>query len=105
MQNAPLNAGQKYCRMLQGEHSAILLTFIKLPFVIKIFVLSIFEWPFYTGFTVYSNAQQNTLSMEADTINPDHTAHKGKDQSCLCPYCLQFRLADKRADNNTTKPV
>ena len=38
--------------MLQGEHSAILLTFIKLPFVIKTFVLSIFEWPFYTGFTV-----------------------------------------------------
>ena len=35
-----LNAGQKYCRMLQWEHSAILLTFIKLPFVIKIFVLS-----------------------------------------------------------------
>ena len=28
-----LNADQKYCRM----HSAILLTFIKLPFVIKIF--------------------------------------------------------------------
>ena len=47
-----LNAGQKYCRMLQVEHSAILSTFIKLPFVIKIFVLSIFEWPFYTGFTV-----------------------------------------------------
>ena len=38
--------------MLQGEHSAILSTFIKLPFVIKIFVLSIFEWPFCTGFTV-----------------------------------------------------
>ena len=32
------NAGQKYCRMLQGEHSAILSTFIRLPFVIKIFV-------------------------------------------------------------------
>ena len=31
--------------------SAILSTF-KLPFVIKIYVLSIFEWPFYTGFTV-----------------------------------------------------
>ena len=46
-----LNAGEKYCRMLKGEHSAILLTFIKLPFVIKIFILSIFEWPFYTGFT------------------------------------------------------
>ena len=38
--------------MLQGEHSAILSTFIKLPFVIKIFVVSIFDWPFYTGFTV-----------------------------------------------------
>ena len=37
-----LNAGQKYCKMLQGEHTAILLTFIKLPFVFKTFVLSIF---------------------------------------------------------------
>ena len=51
-----LNAGQKYYRMLQGEHSEILSTFIKLPFVIKVFVLSIFEWPFYTGLTVYSNS-------------------------------------------------
>ena len=47
-----LIAGQKYCRMLQGEHSAILLTFIRLPFFIKIFVLFNFEWPFYTGCTV-----------------------------------------------------
>ena len=38
--------------MLQMEHSAILTTFIKLPFVLKTVVLSIFEWPFYTGFTV-----------------------------------------------------
>ena len=30
----------------------MLLTFIKLPFVIEIFVLSNFDWPFYTGFTV-----------------------------------------------------
>ena len=28
-----------------GQYSAILSTFIELPFVIKIFVLSIFEWP------------------------------------------------------------
>ena len=41
MQNAP------------REHSAILSTFIKLQVVIKTFVLSIIEWPFYTGFTVY----------------------------------------------------
>ena len=47
-------AGQKYCRMLQGEHSAILSTFIKLTNVIKIFFLSIFEWPLKTGFTVFN---------------------------------------------------
>ena len=38
--------------MLQGEHSAILPTFIKLPFVMKIFVLSFFQWLLKTGFTV-----------------------------------------------------
>ena len=35
-----------------GEHSAILWTVIKLPFVIKTFVLTIFEWPLRTGLTV-----------------------------------------------------
>ena len=40
MQNAP------------REHSAILLTFIKLTFVFKTFVLSIFEWSLKAGFTV-----------------------------------------------------
>ena len=44
-----INAGQK----LHGEHSAILSSFIKLPFAIKICVLSIFEWRFYTVFTVH----------------------------------------------------
>ena len=62
-----LNAGQKYCRILQEEHSSILLTFIKLSFVIKIFVLSIFEWLFYTGFTslalclLQKNASENVV--------------------------------------------
>ena len=35
------------------EHFAILSTYVKLPLVIKIFVLSIFEWPLYKGFTAY----------------------------------------------------
>ena len=35
-----LNAGRKYCKCF--KHSAILSTIIKLPFAIKIFVLSIF---------------------------------------------------------------
>ena len=50
MQNAPRGA---FCNTFALEHSAILLTFIKLPFVNKIFVLSIFEWPLKTGFTVH----------------------------------------------------
>ena len=40
-----LNVGQKYCRKLQRERSAILSTFIKLTFISNIFVLSIIEWP------------------------------------------------------------
>ena len=55
-----LNDSQKNSRMLPLwmlplEHSAILLTFIKLPLAIKTLVLSVFEWPFYTGFTVIAN--------------------------------------------------
>ena len=38
-----LNAGQRYCRMLQGMHSAIISTFIKEPFVINILVLSTYK--------------------------------------------------------------
>ena len=44
------NAGQMYAE------SAILSTFIKQPFVFKIVVLSIFEWPLKTGFTVLLRA-------------------------------------------------
>ena len=48
MQNAPPMGA--FCNIL---------TFIKLSFVIKIFILSIFEWPFYTGFTVCIWAQHD----------------------------------------------
>ena len=43
----------------QKEHSAILLTFIKQPFVIKTFVLSIFEWLLKTDFTVTISCIKN----------------------------------------------
>ena len=39
--------------MLQGEHSAILWSFIKLHFSIKTFIPSVFKWPLKTGFTVF----------------------------------------------------
>ena len=67
-----LNAGQKYCRMLQGEHSAILSTFIKLPFFMNTFVLCIYEWLLKTGFTVvnldvplHCHSQQNSPALES----------------------------------------
>ena len=46
----------------QGEHSEILSTFIKLSFVIKIFVLSIFEWLLKTGFTVFLTLKYSLVS-------------------------------------------
>ena len=60
-----LNASLKFCRMLQGEHSAPFSTFTKLPLVIKIFVLSIFE-SFTQGFTVCCNRFQNVNSIGND---------------------------------------
>ena len=51
-----LNAGQK--------HSSILSTSVKLPFVIKIFVLSIFQRLFYTDFIVL----KRTISMRQNVL-------------------------------------
>ena len=63
-----LNVGQNYCRMLQGKHSAIMSTFIKLAFVIKIFVLSIFEWPLKTGFIVFSVSTMYKARLWSTTV-------------------------------------
>ena len=49
--------------MLQREHSAILSTFIKLTFFIKIFVLSIFKWPLKTGLTVQTLLKLSNMSL------------------------------------------
>ena len=54
-----LNVGQKYCRMFQGEHSAILSTFIKLSFVIKIFVLSILSGRLRQVLLYYSHMRRS----------------------------------------------
>ena len=69
------------------ENSAILFTFNKLPFVIKIFVLSIFEWPLKTGFTVipgvcdernhsYSSVGVWRVSVSVKVIGTDITDDK-----------------------------
>ena len=68
--------------MLQGEHSAILSTFIKLPFFIKIHVLSIFELPLKTGFTVIApvDCKSNFIS-----------AKEKKKQCSLIKACVPIR--------------
>ena len=50
-------------------HSAILSNFIKLPFVTKIFVLSIFEWPLKTSFTVLPNTVYATREESGETTH------------------------------------
>ena len=51
-------------------HSAILLTFIKLPFSIKTFVLSIFKWPLKTGFTMI--VFTFSVQYQDPQFSPDH---------------------------------
>ena len=42
-----------YPKLQNVEHSAVLLTCIKIPNGYQAFVLSIFEWPVKTGFTAF----------------------------------------------------
>ena len=56
MQNAP------------REHSAILLTCIKLPPVFKTFILPIFEWLLKTGLTVYILLQTSAVKNHKQTV-------------------------------------
>ena len=67
-----LNAGQKYCRMLQGEHSAILSTCYELPHGFKTFVLSIFEWPLKTGFTVCMFCRMLPMKQELKILKTNY---------------------------------
>ena len=73
-------------KSIAKEHSAILSTFIKLQFVIKIFALSIFEWSFKTGFTVSfyqccgSDVYQTCC---AKSLNQMLIHHTGK---CIRPF-------------------
>ena len=77
-----LNAGQMYCRILQGENSAILSTFIKVPFVINILVLSIFEWPLETSFTVHE------ISTEISCAGPFFASHDPISKGPFASICL-----------------
>ena len=51
-----LNAGQRYCRLLQGEHSAILQPSLSYRFPLRPLFCLFFKWPLKTGFTIYAKS-------------------------------------------------
>ena len=57
LQNVPHLLLTEVKSIAECSNSAILSTFSKLQFVIMIFVLSVFEWPLKTGFTVPKSHQ------------------------------------------------
>ena len=74
--------------MLQGEHSAILLTFIKLPFVIKTFVLSIVKVQFKIGFTVVCACVESLFSSLAIMLLRKRELVSLPYLCCGCVLCL-----------------
>ena len=59
------------------EHSAILSTFIQIPFVFETIVLSVFEWPLKTGFTVEANSVDPEQAYRSSLVWLHTVCHRG----------------------------
>ena len=92
------------------EHSAILLTSIKLPFVFKTFVFSIFEWSLKTGFSVllylhhnldhiYIKARSTVDVLNSEIVNKRILNNEGPDKVAQEFYldllCLSVELGNE----------
>ena len=66
----------------------MLSTCIKLPFVVKTYVLSLFEWPFLTGFTV--------LYVISECIS-DHIPPQMKIMNLVIPILMHFCIGALQA--------
>ena len=79
--------------MLQGEHSAILLTCIKRYLVLKTNFWYLLEWPFYTSFTVYPLRQTGTTfnknAYNADAITSLYKKLLRCAMSFFCRFVFQ----------------
>ena len=69
------------------EHSAILSTFVELPFVFKTFDFSIFEWPLKTGFTVSYTTLENLCTRKVKSSRGGYSQRVHKINSV--PSCLK----------------
>ena len=86
--------------MLQGEHSAILLTFIKLPYVIKIFVLFIFSgrlrqvllYNTYHNLNGHLNGYNANVLSESASTTRIGAGKNGRHRMQYLPNC--YALAD-----------
>ena len=85
--------------MLQWEHSAILSTFIKLPFVIKVSVLSIFEWRLKRFYCTYCYFQVLRLSGPSKSRQLDRLHFQTLDLIQL--FCDQQNFKYLRLDGQT----
>ena len=72
--------------MLPFEHSAILSTFIKLPFV-----LSILEWPLKTGSTVHEIPSKKCKQLNLDGESANSLCEMKKNEYFLCNFLSFFR--------------
>ena len=83
----------------KGEHSAILSTFIKLPFVMKIFVLSIFEWSLKTGFTVLDQ-RFSLWNLGPNKVHELYSKLKNRKVFCNIEnwFIFKIHLFNKQAD-------
>ena len=70
-----LNAGQTYCRMLQGEHSAILSTSLSYHLSLRSLFCLFLSGRFYTGITVFLVGMSVKLSPSLWHIEHAHYTH------------------------------
>ena len=96
-----------------SKHSAILSTLIKLPFFFKIFVLSIFEWPLKTGFTVFHLTVKHfypCFVLKEDPMEDWYSKNGGyfpinKEITNFTTYViLHFLVVNKTHRNSSGKP-
>ena len=74
----------KVLQNVPREHSAIFSTFIKLPFVFKTIVLSIFEWPLKTALLVfYSNFQHRLEALQEEVQTKKIAVVEAERGQCL----------------------